>query len=195
MCSRYPTNGAAYGTNTVARSSSGRHDDRVHDWPGHAGDVPSPSLVAAWLTLGMLPTERVPRWAAFWIVDGHDGQALIDLAGLRGDDPHDVRCLLPAALADCGVIPPAAVDAAAMEAFTSLAKLYVDGEVSERWIVDKVTEILARTGYSNDVIELPLGQLYGLDDEWGAGWGRGDAELRAVIREACVDQLRLGATN
>jgi hypothetical protein len=50
--------------------------------------------VAAWLILGTVPTERVPLWAAHWIVAGHDGPALAELAGLHGDDPHEVRDLL-----------------------------------------------------------------------------------------------------
>ncbi|GAA4465875.1 hypothetical protein GCM10023170_075900 [Phytohabitans houttuyneae] len=157
--------------------------------------MPSPTLVAAWLTLDMVPAERIPRWAAFWLVDGCDGPALIELAGLHGDDPREVRDLLPAALAECRVAVPAAEAAAAMETFTHLAQLCVEGRAGERWIVDKVAEILRRSGYANEVIALPLGQLYDLDDEWGAGWGRTDAELRTVTRQACDDQLRLAAAH
>src|SRR5581483_501198 len=99
----------------------------VHDWPDVTGYLPSPMLVAAWLTLGMLPTERIPLWAAHWLADGHDGPALVQLAGLHGDDPHEVRDLLPAALADCGVTTPPSDAAAGMEAFTRLAQLQVEG--------------------------------------------------------------------
>jgi hypothetical protein len=35
-----------------------------------------------------------------------------------------------------------------MEAFTRLAQLRVDGKAGERWIVDKVAEILSRSGYT-----------------------------------------------
>jgi hypothetical protein len=167
----------------------------VNDWPGQAvGEIPSPTLAAAWLALDMLPTEQIPRWCAFWLAGGHDGTALVDLAGLHGDDPREVRDLLPAALADCGAVAPTA-DAAAMVVFTNLAQLFVDGKARERWIVDKVNEILARCGYADSIIALPLGQLYGVDDEWGAGWGRTDTELRAATRQACLDQLRRTATN
>src|SRR5690348_6995221 len=77
--------------------------DIVHDWPGRAVDeIPSPALVAAWLALDMVPTEKIPRWAAFGLADGHDGNGLVDLAGLRGDDPHEVRDVLAAALAGFG---------------------------------------------------------------------------------------------
>ena len=143
----------------------------------------------------MLPTEQIPRWAAFWLADGHDGAAPIELAGLHGDDPREVRDLLPAALADCGVAVPTADSAAAMVAFTNFARLCIDGRAGERWIVDKVSEILTRSGYPNNIVALPLGQLYGLDDEWGAGWGRADAELRTITRQACLDRLRLAATH
>jgi hypothetical protein len=187
--------GKASAKQNVSRTAHhNRHDGQVHDWPGHSDSViPSPTLVAAWLTLDMLPAERIPRWAAFWLVDGYDGPALVELAGLHGDDPREVRDLLPAALVESRVAVPAADAAAAMEAFTHLAQLCVDGKAGERWIVDKVAEILSRSCYANEVIALPLGQLYDLDDEWGAGWGRTDAELRAVTRQACHDQLRLAA--
>jgi hypothetical protein len=166
----------------------------VHDWlQTHNDEVPSPTLVAAWLTLNTLPTEYVPRWAAFWIVAGHDGSALVDLAGLHGDDPHEVRDVLPAALADCGVVIPGTDTAAGMEVFTHLARLYAEGKAGERWIAAKVDEIVAASGYSADVLDLPLGQIYGLDDEWEAGWGRPEAKLREATREACRDQLHLAA--
>jgi hypothetical protein len=99
---------------------------------------------------GLLPTARIPRWAAFWLTEGHDGAALVELAGLHGDDPHEVRDLLPAALTDCGVVVPTADAAAAMEAFTNLARLCIDSKAAERWIVDKVSEILARSGSASD---------------------------------------------
>lgn len=37
-------------------------------------------------------------WAAHWLVAGYDGEHLVSLAGLHGDDPHDVRDALPGAL-------------------------------------------------------------------------------------------------
>jgi hypothetical protein len=171
------------------------HDEGMHEWPVPANaDVPSPALVAAWLTLGTLPTERIPLFASHWLADGHDGRALAELAGLHGDDPHDVRDLLPEALAECGAGVMPSDEAAALTAFTALAQLQTDGLARERWIVDKVTEVVARTDYSTTVTDLPLGSLFGLDDEWGAGWGRSDAELAARVREACAEQLQLAAT-
>jgi hypothetical protein len=71
-----------------------------------------------------LPIEKVPLWAAYWIADGHDGEALIYLAGLRGDVPGEVHDVLPAALRDCGVeLPP---DPATI-VFTDVALLEADG--------------------------------------------------------------------
>jgi hypothetical protein len=70
--------------------------------------------------------------------------------------------------------------------------MHVDGLAAERWILDKVCEIAARSGYSDSVISLPLGKTFGLDDEWGAGWGRTDQELKAEIGKACAAELATG---
>ncbi|HEU0101278.1 MAG TPA: hypothetical protein VFR07_03080 [Mycobacteriales bacterium] len=64
--------------------------------------APSPELVAAWAALGILRFERVPLWAACWLADGLDGEALGELAGLSGADVQAVRELLPRALAELG---------------------------------------------------------------------------------------------
>lgn len=141
------------------------------DWPfPDSGGVPSPQIVAAWTQLGLLPTEKVPLWAAHWLVAGYDGECLVSLAGLHGDDPHDVRDVLPGALLDCGVAMPNSDVAAASVSFTHLAHLH-----------------------AREVIDLPLGRLYYIADEWGAGWGRTDQELAVIVREACDEQLRNGS--
>ena len=93
----------------------------VVTFAGGPDDVPSPALVAAWEKLGILRPERVPLWAAHWIVAGHDGERLICLAGLHGDDPHDVHDALPGALQDCGVPWPESDVAAATVAATVTA--------------------------------------------------------------------------
>jgi hypothetical protein len=108
--------------------------------------MPSPAVVAAWERVGKLPTEKVPLWAAYWIAAGYDGEHLVQLAGLHGDDP--LRCPRCTArrLAVCGVA-------------------------------------------------MPLGRLFDITDEWGAGWGRSEERLAAVVRDACERQLRDGSVD
>ncbi len=144
----------------------------MHDWPANErAEIPSPQLVAAWTRLDMVPAERVALWAAHWLVDGNDGQALRTLAGLSAkDDPRDIHDILPGALADCRITIPDSDTAAAQVAFTNLARTQADGHAAERWILDKACEIIARSGHADSMTSLPLGQLFGLDDEWGAGW-------------------------
>lgn len=154
-----------------------------------ADQLPSPELVAAWEQLGLAPPERVPFWAAHWVAAGRDGQALVELAGLHGEDPRDVHDLLPAALEDCGVRLPDSETAAASVAFARLARLFCDGLAGPQWVLQRVNQISARTGCRRSVLDLPLGTVFGLDDEWRAGWGRTTGELTAVIREACQVQL------
>ncbi|WP_412538711.1 hypothetical protein R8Z50_23005 [Longispora sp. K20-0274] len=151
--------------------------------------APTPTAVAAWLVLDTMPVENVPWWAAAWLADGYDGQALRELAGLNGRDPHAVRDLLPAALAEIGVALPATDLAAAIDAFRHLAELCLAGQVGERWIAQKVEEIVIRADDSSSVIDLPLGQLYGVDDAWQGGWGPTVEELTAAVRAACAEQI------
>ena len=161
--------------------------------PSAASEVPSPRLVASWEKLGLLPIERVPMWAAYWIVGGHDGEALGRLAGLHGDDPREVHDALPDALRDCGVEMPDSDVAAATVAFAHAARLYVAGQAGPVWVLNQVYLIVTRSAYEDSVMDLPLGRLYGVDDEWGAGWGRSREELTQVVREACEEQLRAGS--
>ena len=60
--------------------------------------------------------------------------------------------------------------AAAMVAFTHVARMYMDGLASAHWVAQKVDDILRRTGYSRSAIELPLGQSYRVADEWDDYW-------------------------
>lgn len=162
----------------------------MHDRPVVASsEIPSPTLVAAWVVLGLVPTERVPLWAAHWLAGGYDGEALRMLAGFSGIDPSEVHEALPDALADCGTSIPDSDSAAAQIAFTHLARIHAEGKAGERWIADKVDEIVERSGYAASVISLPLGQLYGLADEWKGGWGRTEQQLTAEVQDACAAQL------
>jgi hypothetical protein len=152
--------------------------------------VPSPELVAAWFVLGQAVLERAPWWAAHWLAAGQDGEALRELAGLNGRDVRAVRDLLQGALAEMSVDLPTASVAAASVVFEDLARRCLAGEARELWVAQVVEEIVVRADYSSEVMDLPLGSLYGVDDEWGAGWGRSVEELRAVVRAAGVEQVR-----
>lgn len=154
--------------------------------------VPSPNTVAARFVLGIAATERIPWWAAQWLADGHDGPALRELAGLDGRDPHAVNDLVPAAMAEMGVDVPTTTAAATGEEFRHAAELHLSGQASARWVAQQVEQIVPRADYSDDVLDLPLGRLYGIEDEWEGGWGRTVEELSAEIHAKCVDQL-LGA--
>jgi hypothetical protein len=163
-------------------------------WPSTTGDgVPSPEVVASWAQLGLLPAEKVPLWAAHWLVAGYDGEHVVHLAGLHGDDPHEVRDSLPAALLDCGVELPDSDLAAATVVFRQLARMHLEGLAGPQWVGQKVEEVLTRSGYPEGIRTLPLGRLYDIADEWDAGWGRANEELARVVRHACEDQLRDGS--
>ncbi|MEC3919161.1 hypothetical protein [Nocardia sp. CDC160] len=152
--------------------------------------TPAPGSVAAWFVLGIALSERVPWWAAQWIADGHDGPALRELAGLNGREPHAVRDLLPAALAEAGVELSMPLSAAACEAFGLLAELHLTGQASARWVAQQVEQIAFHTDYDTEVLALPLGHLYGLVDEWEGGWGRTEEKLEAEVREHCIEQTQ-----
>lgn len=154
--------------------------------------TPSPQTVAAWLVLGMAPTEQIPWWAAQWLADGQDGQALRELAGLDGSDPRAIGDLVPLALAEMDVPLPSTDLAAAQHMFRRIARLCVSGQGSERWVAQKVEEILARSEYDSAIIALPLGQLYSVSDAWEEGWGPSIEELKATVRARCAEQLNAG---
>ena len=163
-------------------------------------EVPAPSVVAAWFALDRLELEKVPLWAAYWLVDGFDGPALRELAGLSGTDPLAVRDLLPAALgeASAAFMTPAEFERGQRVqksryigiAYVDVAQAWRDGRASERWVVDKVEEIASDCLFDEASLSPPLGQLAFLSDEWGAGWGRSEQELVEVVRSACRNQLR-----
>ena len=103
---------------------------------------------------------------------------------------HDV---LPDALRDCGVAISESDAAAAIVMFMDLARMHLDGLAGPLWVCQKVDEVLNASGYSEDVLGLPLGRLYCIADEWDEGWGRPVEQLTALVREACEEQLRYGS--
>ncbi|WP_083661473.1 hypothetical protein [Actinophytocola xanthii] len=104
---------------------------------------------------------------------------------------HEV---LPAALADCAVPVPHPVVATAQVAFDRLARMQTAHQAGERWVLDKVREIVsdADSDHARGVIDLPLGRIAHLADEWGADWSRPRHELEQEIRDACRAQLAAG---
>lgn len=156
--------------------------------------APAPDTVAVSLVLEVLAVERVPWWAAQWLAAGHDGTALRELAGLNGTDPHAVRDLLPAALAEIGIQLPSTRLAAATESFRDLAEMLVTRRADPQWVIQRVEQIIVQTHYDDEVLNLPLSRLYGLNDEWDGGWGRTRAQLKAEVDARCSEQLRLATT-
>jgi hypothetical protein len=108
---------------------------------------------------------------------------------MHGDDPREVHDALPQALMDCGVEMPESDVAAAMVLFTHVARLHVDGLAGPQWVTQQASQIVVASRLCSAVMDLPLGGLYPVDDEWD-GWGRPAKELAAVVREACQEQLR-----
>lgn len=171
------------------RNSPYEHDDQV----------PSPELVAAWDALNCLAPERVPLWAAHWLAQGKDGASLRSLAGMSGNDPHEVREVLAEALREAGVDGPAPDDLEAVKrgwersrvalVYRDVARLCLEGLAAARWVVDKVNEIVEDENYDDWVMGQPLGRLFGMDDAWGAPWSASDPELDEVVRTACREQI------
>ena len=155
----------------------------------HVDSVPSPHLVAAWWVLGRLPIERVPWWAAQWLADGYDSDALAELAGLGVRDTYIIHDLLPTVLDDLSVALPVTGVAAASVAFDDLAHRCLDGTIGERWLAQQIEDIVIRADYSSEITVMPLGTLYRIDDAWSSGWGPLDNELAATVRAACADQI------
>ena len=153
-------------------------------------DVPPPTLVAAQLVLGAIASERVPWWAACWLVDGYDGEALRQLAGLGVGDNREIGDLLPLALAEMSVELPSSESAAATVSFDHVARMCLSGVASERWVAQKVEETVALSGHDPAVLDLPLGRLYGLEDAWVGGWGPPEDDARRQVRAACIQQVK-----
>jgi hypothetical protein len=108
---------------------------------------------------------------------------------LNDRDPLAIHDVVVEALAETGTIAPVEDRAAARTVFLDLGRQFEGRRLSELGVVRAVDQVLAKVMYSSPVMLLPLGQLYRLDDEWAGGWGRTEAELKAIVREACQEQL------
>lgn len=141
------------------------------------------------MRLDILAAESVPLWAAHWLVQGNDGDALVELAGLSGEDTRTVRDLLPAALAEAGVPDLTSTQAEAKVAFDHIASLHLDGLASWGWVIDVVRETISQSGYAFELFDEPLSAVYGLDEELEGHWGRSEAEAGKAVHAACEEQL------
>ena len=126
------------------------------------------------------------------------GDGLRALAGLHGDDPHDVRDLLPAALAEAGVVLPEPGSDAAKVSFRKasievvyrwVAETFLAGRAGPRWVVDKVCEFVSNNDYDDASMAGLMGALWQIDDEWDMGRGRGNDALVRDITAACEAQV------
>lgn len=156
---------------------------------GSARATPGPDVVAARLVTGDLDEALVPLWAAWWLVDGHDGSAVTTLAGLSGTDPFEVRAALGPALAELEVQVPPFSDAWRLVA-TDQAERCLAGRLDEFELAAWAYRRYVDSGYDDHVLDEPVGGACGLDDEHIGGWGRADDELRAAVRSACRAQVR-----
>jgi hypothetical protein len=72
--------------------------------------------------------------------------------------------------------------------------MHADGRAAEPWVLDKVEEIVERSDYADSVLGLPLGRIYGLAEEWRAGWRTAEQLTAEVQRRACTEQFAMEPT-
>jgi hypothetical protein len=144
-------------------------------------------LVSALVEVGIAPSERIPLWAAHWLVDGHDGDALRTLAGLSGKDSNDVHDVVADALDECGAPLTEDVVAAVGFVFTETARRYAPG--TDRAVLGVVDRVLYLPDVPRAVWEMPLAGLHTLLYEWDCDHCRPTEEIRVLVRQACAEQL------
>jgi hypothetical protein len=153
-------------------------------------ETPPPAVVAAWLVMNTLRAESVPMWAASWLVEGYDGEALAELAGLSGRDTREVRDLLPAALADAGVDFLPSRDAGLKVAYDYIATMHLSGRGAWFWAINQVQGLVIANDYAPAAFEYPLGDFWSVYDELGEPWARTEDELAQFVHQTCSEQLR-----
>lgn len=130
-------------------------------------------------------------WAAYWLAHGLDGEGVVALACLDASDTRAIRDAIPEALRDAGVDPFTEIAAAARLTFAHIAQMHLGGKGSWRWVLTSVVGTFEQNNWATEFYDEPLGSLLGLEDEASGGWGRSDADITAVVREACDRQLQL----
>ncbi|NUT93366.1 MAG: hypothetical protein HOY78_15230 [Saccharothrix sp.] len=141
--------------------------------------TPHPAMAALLWAADAVAVERLPRWAAEWLVDGFDSDALRTLAGLDASDQTEIRELLPDVFAELSVPVPAAETAVVELSLTRVAELVLDDRAGELWAVQKVEELLEFTPVP------PVGPLVA-----ARALRPDDPAFAAKVRAACVSQLR-----
>ncbi|MFJ6198232.1 hypothetical protein [Micromonospora sp. NPDC092111] len=71
----------------------------------------------------------------------------------------------------------------------TLAQRLIDGEVDERTVSEHVSAFVSWHLDLDEIRRSPFTDLHVLVDEWDQGWGRGNQELAATVRQLCRDHL------
>ena len=154
--------------------------------------VPTPDEVATFTPLDRVPLRRMPWWAAEWLTQGYDGDSLRLLAGLNETDLFEIADLMPAVLNEVNASLPGDTKDALNRSFSYVARLCLDGRLTEQAAVQMVEHLIAAGGFDVDFYSLPLGASFGLDDEWEGRWGRSSEALTAEVRRLCEVQISSG---
>jgi hypothetical protein len=107
---------------------------------------------------------------------------------IRRDDRAE-HPVLPCALRDCGVRLPESDVTAAGIVLTQLARKHLEGIAGEDRVIRTVGAVLAWCGYPESIMDLPLGHLLPIEDEWDENRCQTREELAEVVRDACKEQL------
>lgn len=151
--------------------------------------MPSPDQVAQLLAQGDLAVEHAPLWAAHWLAEGRGGDATGELAGTSRRDTDRITELLPNVLVECDAIlvaPPNAAQLQASDVLDTVARLFLTGRASGRFVLERVDEQVDDD--PDAVTGQPLAQLYADDAPW-----RAHNNQAPEIRRRCTPGLRAPA--
>jgi hypothetical protein len=90
--------------------------------------------------VGQCPSERLPWWAAHWLTQGWNGDALRTSTELNGSDlPAVGGDLMSEVFTELSVTVPSSAVVAANMAFGHLVRMCLEGQTKENWVVQKRT--------------------------------------------------------
>ena len=89
-----------------------------------------------------------------------------------------------------GLVPVPSRQAALKVAYDHVANMHLSGRAHWTWAVNQVVELVIGNGYASEVVEQPLGALWGIDDQLGEPWSRTEDELAGIVRQACIEQVQ-----